>query len=159
MCLLCLVFNTCMIYHIAGNLSGYVYIFAKYQFLAFAELFGRLFANCDAMVGLFDKIDAPGTITVKLMATFTATYTSCLWSDLDAHCWSNTSTKSAKWPMQRAMVALMCRSMTSKLLVKSPNVSPRQYSIPERVGGIPVCSGIAVLNGYRSGIYLYVCRM
>ena len=40
-------------------MSGYVYIFAKYQFLAFAELFGRLSTNYDAMVGLFDKIDAP----------------------------------------------------------------------------------------------------
>ena len=26
------------------------------------------------------------------------------------------------------------------------------------VGGIPVCSSIAVLNWYRSGIYLYVCH-
>ena len=76
-------------------------------------------------------LDAPGTVTFKIDGYIysIATCASYLWSDLDAYQWLNTSTKSAKWPIQRAMVALMRRSTTSELLVKSPNFSPRQYSI------------------------------
>ena len=34
---------------------------------------------------------------------------------------------------------------------------PRKCAVYVGVGGMPVCSGIAALNRYRTGIYLYVC--